>query len=128
MDGGGVPLFALDENARFQMDVRTIATANGATFRGKVRFREGGLFLRSVQITSAVPVAHPVGETGGHFTVDGLAICTDAGVQPTHFHLEADDNGPGQLDNFTLECDFSPVFRDSTLAKGDLRFRQQVGS
>jgi hypothetical protein len=93
-----------------------------------VRFKEDGLFLRSVEITDAVPAPHGTGQTGGHFTVDGLAICTDSGGQTRHFHLEADDNGQGQMDHFTIECDVTPVFRDGTLAKGDLRFRQQVGS
>jgi hypothetical protein len=124
MFGGGVPLPALDRNARFEMDVRVVTTASGQHIaRGKFRYREGNVFLRSTQIMAAVPT----GVDGrGSLHVEGLMNCN--GLKDQDFALNATDGGPGAADEFDISsscADGNTLPRP--LAEGDLRFRQEVG-
>jgi hypothetical protein len=99
MFGGGVPLPAFDRDARFEMDVRVIMTASGQQIvRGKFRYREGKVFLRSKQILSAE--GGGIDNKGGTMQVTGTMNCNG---QDADFFLEASDNGPGVADKFDID-------------------------
>jgi hypothetical protein len=131
MDGGGLLVPTTAKESQFELDVRSIlvGTTNQRRFRGKVRFREGDLFLRAVEITNAdgIPYNTKTGDDDGdgHFTVQGTAIC-DSTRQAKPFTLEADDAIAPQPDSISLnapDC-IPPVEKDSTFVKGKLQFRQ----